>query len=663
MTELRPGTILEDYRIIKKLGEGGMAIVYLAEHVHLGSKHALKVLSSDILEYRRQRERFLDEGRIQATLNHPNIVRVTSTISQPGIAALVMDYVDGPTLASFIATHGRLHWQVAANTVIGLLHGVSRAHTAKVIHRDLKPSNVLLTLRPNAFPWPHVSDFGIAKHRANGREKTQTEARLGTSLYMSPEQVRDASRVDQRSDIWAIGAILHEMLGGRPAFDAPSEFDVMQRIVAGVPLELRSLRPDIPADLQLIVEWALRVDPRERPQDCDSMARAVEMVIANPARPIAQSPSQPRVQPHRQSPAHRVASPAPSARDARKSPGLSLLWRLFTWLMTGAGLLAIAWGLALLALTADAWNKMAYLLVAAVGIAWLSVVRGIGARQAKIVTGTAIAFGIYGLFAHRTSSSNPTVTVQPPAPTQAPVPLPPATPVQTALPPAPSPSLRAQAKKHNGAGLSALRARQYQKAAEQFKLATQKDGTFVEGWANLGLAELGLEHPAEARAAATRALNIPGGGELEARAKAHYVLGRVLHAERDFAGARRAYETALALPGDKQLVNQALSELDVQTAPRPVVTAVLSKLLSGTLLADGDLVPLTPAEITVLREAPYARHGRQFKSASLNTFYYGPTSIAKLRINPRYTRGALTPEDEGNLRFFELSQDSSRLAQ
>jgi serine/threonine protein kinase len=300
---LAAGTALGSYVIERHLGEGGMASVYLARHVALGSLHALKVLSPDLLVHQNLRGRFLAEGQIQARLRHPNVVAVTDLISEPGVAGLVMEYIEGPSLEDFIKSHGAMPWAQACQLICGVLEGVAAAHDQGIVHRDLKPSNVLLSRQRDGVIVPKVCDFGIAKLESEGKAKTRTGATLGTVQYMSPEQVRDAAAVDQRSDIWAIGAIFHEMLAGHVAFDGGSDFDIMQRIVSGSRPDVRHSRSDVPEALLAVVAIALEVAPERRFPDCREMARAVQ------AASQGQAPFQP-------------SYPPPAALAARPSDAL-----------------------------------------------------------------------------------------------------------------------------------------------------------------------------------------------------------------------------------------------------------------------------------------------------------------------------------------------------
>jgi serine/threonine-protein kinase len=205
------------YTITAPIGRGGMARVFLVRHAKLGSLHALKVLEAADPSIH---ERFLQEGRIQSTLRHPNIVSVTDLIEVDGFPALVMDYIDGPTLDELIERRS-LDLDQVDQLVRGIIAGVAEAHRHGLIHRDLKPSNILLDIQGDALV-PRVVDFGIAKvlggAQSSGPATTRTGMALGTPAYMAPEQVRDTKSVTTRADIFALGAILYELVTRRRAF-------------------------------------------------------------------------------------------------------------------------------------------------------------------------------------------------------------------------------------------------------------------------------------------------------------------------------------------------------------------------------------------------------------------------------------------------------------
>ncbi|QRK04512.1 serine/threonine protein kinase [Archangium violaceum] len=293
MNLLQPGTQLDGrYEVVRLLGQGGMAAVYEVRHLGLHSTHALKVLNADLARNDDIRARFLAEGRIQARLRHPHIVQVTEIVTNP-VAGLVMDYIDGPTLGELCRGQG-LEPRVLLEVFLPVLDAIEEAHKHNVVHRDLKPENILVGRDSRGRLQPMVTDFGIAKmlegEGPDGRARTQAGARMGTLLYMSPEQIRGAGEVDARTDIFALGAILYEAATGRVAFHASSDYDTMKSIVEGTyePPErvVGGLHPVIAG----CIRKALAVGPAERFQDCASFREALEKLRdADPSVP--QKPS------------------------------------------------------------------------------------------------------------------------------------------------------------------------------------------------------------------------------------------------------------------------------------------------------------------------------------------------------------------------------------
>ena len=229
--ELTTGTVIERYRVDQRIGSGGMAVVYRVSHTTLATCHALKVLT---LGGPRIQERLIREGRVQAGLEHTNIVRVTDVLEINGSPALLMELIDGPDLDTWLRDH-EPSAELGIQIFEGILRGVEQAHALEIIHRDLKPANILMA-RDDAGQWlPKVTDFGLAKALEQDKDASQTRTGrpMGTPAYMSPEQVRDAKNVDRRTDIFALGCILYELLCGRRAFEGADTLDVFNQVVAG----------------------------------------------------------------------------------------------------------------------------------------------------------------------------------------------------------------------------------------------------------------------------------------------------------------------------------------------------------------------------------------------------------------------------------------------
>lgn len=289
---LTPGQLIDHrYEVVRVLGSGAMASVYEVRHTSLHSRHALKVLSAELAEHAGLRSRFLAEGRIQAQLKHPNIVSVTDIVTEP-VPGLVMEYIEDGSLDELLAKEGpRAAPAEALALFLPIVAAVQVAHRAGVIHRDLKPENILIQRDDRGRAVPLVADFGIARVAdvtdiIGHKRRTEAGVRMGTVLYMSPEQV-EGKAVDARSDIFALGCILYEILTGEIAFDAPSEFVTMKRIVEGY-LPQRAVG-GLHEGVAACIRKALAVDPEERFNTASALAEALEGVIlhddAPPARP------------------------------------------------------------------------------------------------------------------------------------------------------------------------------------------------------------------------------------------------------------------------------------------------------------------------------------------------------------------------------------------
>ena len=260
------------YRLESILGTGGMGKVFSATHVGLGQKVAIKVLTVEDDDARRDeaRERFLREGRATAALVSDHVVRVYDVGTlENGAPFMVMELLRGEDLAYTVQRSGPLTIDLAAECVRQAAEAIACAHAQGIVHRDLKPSNLFLTQRSDGSPLVKVLDFGISKHTHAAEELfsgslTETRSVLGTPFYMSPEQVRDAKKVDFRTDIWSLGLILHELLSGSPAFEGTTLPGVCASIAADPPAALRLKRPEVPLELEAIVLKCLEKDPARR---------------------------------------------------------------------------------------------------------------------------------------------------------------------------------------------------------------------------------------------------------------------------------------------------------------------------------------------------------------------------------------------------------------
>src|SRR5215208_839864 len=261
------------YRILEKLGAGGMGVVYLAEDMKLGRKVAIKILSEEFTTNKDRLHRFEQEASAASNLNHPNILTIHEVGTDEGRHYIATEFIDGVTLRRKMAA-AQLETPEILDIAVQIGSALEEAHAAGIVHRDIKPDNVMV--RRNGYV--KVLDFGLAKltetvdrspsdAEASTRVLVQTDAGvvMGTSHYMSPEQAR-GKPVDARSDIWSLGVVIYEMVAGRTPFDGETSTDVIVAITQREPPPLARFAPNVPAELDWIVMKALRKDRDERYQ-------------------------------------------------------------------------------------------------------------------------------------------------------------------------------------------------------------------------------------------------------------------------------------------------------------------------------------------------------------------------------------------------------------
>jgi len=258
---LSPGQSFERYTVETLVGTGGMASVYRVRHDALGTRHALKVLA---VANRTVEKRLLLEGRVQARLRHPNIVSVSDIISVGGSYGLIMEYVDGPPMDVWLR-HEKPSLEQIDALAIPIMRGVAAAHGEGLVHRDLKPGNVLLAIEKGLMI-PRVTDFGLAKALESdlSTQVTRSGASMGTPAYMAPEQIRAAKEVTPAADVWALGALLYELVTGQQAFPGSDPYEVQSAVVEGRYPPLADTRDDLPDRIRESIERALQTNLGER---------------------------------------------------------------------------------------------------------------------------------------------------------------------------------------------------------------------------------------------------------------------------------------------------------------------------------------------------------------------------------------------------------------
>ncbi len=295
-----PITALGRFRLLRELGRGGAGVVYLAEDPYLPRPVALKVPRAPQLLDPAQRQRFLREAKAAARLDDPHVVAVHEVGEAGGVLYIAYAYCEGPTLAHWLRGHGaRVPARDAAQLVATLAGTVHAAHRQGVLHRDLKPSNILLraesgALDPQQAPLralaPKVTDFGLAKLLEEGAGETATGLILGTPAYMAPEQAHGRPQdVGVPADVYGLGAILYELLTGRPPFRGATDADTLRQVVAHDPIPPGRLRADVPPDLEAVCRKCLEKEPRKRYPSAAALADDLRQFLAGvptAARPL-----------------------------------------------------------------------------------------------------------------------------------------------------------------------------------------------------------------------------------------------------------------------------------------------------------------------------------------------------------------------------------------
>ncbi len=259
------------YRIVRKLGSGGMADVYLAEDEELGRRVAVKILNDRHANDESFVERFRREAKNAAGLSHPNIVSIYDRGEAEGTYYIAMEYLDGRSLKELVVARGPLPTGDAIQFTRQVLGALRFAHRKGVVHRDIKPHNVMA----DADGRLKVTDFGIA--RAGVSQMTEAGSIIGTAQYLSPEQARGAA-VDQRSDLYSVGILLYEMLTGTVPFTGDSPVEIAMKHLSDTPRPPSLQRPEIPPDLDMVVLRALAKNPDDRFQTAEEMDAELDRV-------------------------------------------------------------------------------------------------------------------------------------------------------------------------------------------------------------------------------------------------------------------------------------------------------------------------------------------------------------------------------------------------
>ncbi|WP_437746470.1 protein kinase [Sorangium sp. So ce1504] len=368
---IAPGTVIaRKYRVERTIGRGGMGLVVEALHLDLDTRVAIKFLLPEFMSYTEASERFMREARTVAKLQTHHVVRVLDVAAlDSGEPYMVMELLDGVDLAGHAAEAGTLAIGECIDHIVQACEALAEAHALGIVHRDLKPANLFLTKRPDGAPLIKVLDFGVSKILTGDTGNvslTQTTTILGSALYMSPEQMRSSKSVDPRTDIYALGVCLFEIIGGRPPYVADSFPELCAKIYTSPPEALQDLRPEVPEGLVEVIEKSIAREPEDRFQSIAEFVQALAPYAAPGTRTtiggilrqhaveLDLPPPASRVAMTRTSRASRTSSGGPSVSDRGARTGSSTPpveeeapRRGRTLLYVGVGAVAVlvgAWG-------------------------------------------------------------------------------------------------------------------------------------------------------------------------------------------------------------------------------------------------------------------------------------------------------------------------------
>jgi serine/threonine-protein kinase len=281
------GTTIGNYVVKKKIGQGGMGAVYLAEHPRIHRQVAIKVLLPEVSKNAEVVQRFFTEARSSSEIHNEHIIDILDFGELPdGTSYIIMEWLDGQSLRETLRRQGKLPIPRALHITRGIAQALGAAHQAGIVHRDLKPDNIFLVRKGEDPDFVKVLDFGIAKlmghHDGNANEiKTQTGALIGTPSYMSPEQCR-GQPVDQRTDIYALGVLMYQMFTGRLPFLAEGLGELLLAHMTQQPMAPHELAPELPAGIEACILRALEKDQAVRFQHVEEVLAAVGGELSGP---------------------------------------------------------------------------------------------------------------------------------------------------------------------------------------------------------------------------------------------------------------------------------------------------------------------------------------------------------------------------------------------
>ncbi|HKO48936.1 MAG TPA: serine/threonine-protein kinase [Polyangiaceae bacterium] len=278
------------YRIERELGRGGMGVVVAAHHIQLNEKVAIKFLLPEALARAETVERFMREARAAVRIKSEHVARVSDVgVLESGEPYMVMECLEGLDLSDWLQQRGVLPVEQAVEFLLQACEAIAEAHALGIVHRDLKPSNLFVVCRADGLWSVKVLDFGISKVTPSGAAAadaslTGTAAVIGSPLYMPPEQMESSSTVDARADIWALGVVLFELITGQAPFAGDTIPEICMKVAIAAPPSIRSLRPEVPQALELVIERCLEKDSECRYRDVAEFAEALIEFGPNRAR-------------------------------------------------------------------------------------------------------------------------------------------------------------------------------------------------------------------------------------------------------------------------------------------------------------------------------------------------------------------------------------------
>jgi serine/threonine-protein kinase len=299
MNEGLIGRVLAGQRIEAVAGRGGMGVVYRARDIELDRVVAVKVIAPGLADDPGFRRRFIGESRTAASLDHPNVIPIYRAGEEDGVLFQVMRFVDGSDLRRLLADTGPLDAERAVRILTQVASALDGAHAGGLVHRDVKPANILLGAKDHVY----LTDFGLSKRTA-GSDDTRTAQLVGTVNYVAPEQIR-GQPLDLRADIYALGAVLFQMLTGRVPFPAESDEAKMWAHLSEKPPSATAVRPELPRGLDDVIRRAMAKEPRDRFPTAGELATAASGALGWP-------------EPAAKLPAVRSSAPPPAARPAAK---------------------------------------------------------------------------------------------------------------------------------------------------------------------------------------------------------------------------------------------------------------------------------------------------------------------------------------------------------